>query len=688
VLGHIHRWPRWVVLLAPAALVALVVVWVGAASAASSSLEICKSDANGAAGVTFTFTATNIATGASQQVTVVGGTCAHPFDAAVGKWQITENLSSGLWNVASVAVQPAGALVNENDTAGWVKVKVSASAETQVTFTDTPAGATLKVCKFSASPALQGKQFSFTVGATTTLTATAGASKATAGCSAATPVQPGSLLKVTEAVPDGVKVAAVSVSPNATLTRVTGAVAKLTAGTGANIVYYDDEPVGPPQSGYVEVCKQAGDVFTTGTFAFTIGDSAGLKDTENVAVGQCTGPILVAAGNVDIAEAAVANSHVSNIVVSPSGRQGPTNLTNGTVTVTVPVSATPSGETQVTYINAADLATLKVCKVLTASSGDLAGTRFHFGVKTVLGNDPNGLNIIASTSASGACKNFGTSLPVGSSVTVTEDGVANVGVNGGAPGAGGSSTTTLGPGINTVTFTNQAFGTVEICKNMQTGDEAFNGATFTFTVGAGAPFDVAAGRCSPPVKVPAGTVTVAEAAKASFSFVSSTATGPQGGNRVVSGTNPVTVTVVSGTETLVTFTNKVQRARFKICKVIDPGSTTALGNQDFTFFYTYASDDGEAGSDLVTIPAGGCTGLFGGPDGFPVINTDGSPSLISVSEFQDFSTFQVTSIVVENGSFWPVIPNNPDLASGTAVVNPNVGVVRITYTNATLSAGG
>src|SRR5262249_16446682 len=157
-----------------------------------------------------------------------------------------------------------------------------------------------------------------------------------------------------------------------------GAIAKVTVGPGANLVYYDDEPTGPPQTGYVEVCKQAGDSFTTGTFTFAISDSAGLRDTERVAVGQCTGPIKFAVGNVDIAETLVAGSHVANITTIPVDRLGPNNATNGTATVVVPVSSTPSNETQVTFTNAADLATLKVCKVLTATSGDLAGKSFHF----------------------------------------------------------------------------------------------------------------------------------------------------------------------------------------------------------------------------------------------------------------------------------------------------------------------
>ena len=50
---------------------------------------------------------------------------------------------------------------------------MTAGQETQVTITNAQAAATIKVCKYSSSPALQGAQYSFTVG-TTTVTANAG----------------------------------------------------------------------------------------------------------------------------------------------------------------------------------------------------------------------------------------------------------------------------------------------------------------------------------------------------------------------------------------------------------------------------------------------------------------------------------------------------------------------------------
>ena len=45
-----------------------------------------------------------------------------------------------------------------------MNVKATQNSETQVTFTNSPLPGTLKICKYSSTPAIQGAQFSFTVG--------------------------------------------------------------------------------------------------------------------------------------------------------------------------------------------------------------------------------------------------------------------------------------------------------------------------------------------------------------------------------------------------------------------------------------------------------------------------------------------------------------------------------------------
>ena len=671
--------------LAVAAVLAVAACWAGLASAATGTLEICKAPDNGANGVVFKFTATNLNTGAAKTVSVKGGSCSIAMPAGTAKWSVQENLSSGIWNVTAVNVVPGAAIVKDSVDLGdgLVGVKVTAGVETQVIFTNAQAMATLKVCKWSSTPSIQGSTFTFNIN-NTVVSAVAGDSKADAGCSSPLVYQPGSIVTMTEAVPSGERVADIAVAGNLRLNSSAGGTAKITIGSGVNIVYFDNEPLSPPQLGYIEVCKDAGDQFTTGTYTFTITDSAHATDTEQIPVGQCSGPIQVASGNVSVVETPTPNEYVQNIFTYPSTSLGPYNLTNGAATVVVPVSPTTDNEVQVHFVNAAQLATLKVCKVLTSSSAALAGATFNFTIASSAGPQSS-LSIIASTSPNGACKNFGLGLPIGSSVTVSETGVAFVGANGGAPGAGASSTVTLAPGINSVSFTNQAYGTVEICKNMQAGDEAYNGTFFNFSVNGGTAFGVAAGRCSGGITLPVGSATISEASKQNFAFVSATATGPLGDSRVISGTNPLVVSVPypggSGNETLVTFTNRVLRSVFKICKLIDPGSTTALGGLNYSFNWSYLANGATtSGTATVTPPydsvGGSCTGLIGS---VPIINQDGSPTLITVTETGLGANYQVTTIAVDNGT---TTQNTP--ATGTVSLNPNVGVVAITFTNAAL----
>ena len=687
MISGIKRGPGKAATFVAAVFVAMVVsvAWAGMASAATGSLEICKAPDNGANGVSFKFTATNLNTGATKTVSVKGGSCSSPMPAGTAKWAVQEDLSNGLWNVTHIAVQPAtNALFGALDLAnGIIGVKVTADTETQVTFTNAQAAATLKVCKWSGSGAIQGNSFTFNVGGTI-VTAVAGPDAADAGCSSPVNVQPGSKITVTETVPAGETVASiVPTASNLKLNSSTGGVAHVTVGSGANVLVYENEPLGPPQTGYIEVCKDAFDTFTTGNFTFTIQDSAGFKDTEIVAVGQCTGPIQVAAGNVTVSETLTASTYLHDVWTLPATNLGPYNLTNGTATVVVVPSQSVNQETQVHFDNATTLASLKVCKVLTSTSSALAGSTFTFGVNPSAAAGGS-LSIIASTSPNGACKNYPVLLPVGSTVTVNENGVAFVGANGGAPGAGASSTVTLAPGINTVTFTNQAYGTIEICKNMINSDVAYTNL-FQFSVNGGTSFGVNAGRCSGPMTVPAGTATVQEATLKNFTFVSATATGPDGSSRVISGTNPLTVSIPfpggSGNETLVTFVNKVQRAQFKICKIVDPGSLTPLGGLNFNFLWTTVGNGTTTNSTAGVTPpydgpGGSCTGILGPTGGVPVVNPNGTATTITVVENGLGGIFKVQTIAVDNGT-----TASSNTATGTVVVNPNVGIVTITYTN-------
>ena len=683
------RVTAFVVAVAASAL--LCAMWTGIASAAGAgpgSIEICKAPDNGAAGQSFSFTAT-LGT-STLNATVTGGSCSAPMSAKAGSWVILEDLSSGLWTMTADSVVPSANWVSDNVKVGKVKINVVSGQETQVTVTNAPALATIKVCKWSSSPALQGAQYSFTIGSSP-VTAVAGKNQANAGCSTALPTQPGTKIKITEAVPSGETVASTAVSANTTLKSWTGGVVNVVTGVGANVVYYEDEPVGPPQTGYLEICKDAGDAFisTTVPFNFTITDHAGFTTSVPVLAGQCSGPIQVAAGNVSVVEAPTAGTQVTSITLGPlnnGGTLGPTNINNGTATVVVPVSSDTSVEAQVLYTNSTLLTTIKVCKYLAAGSDALAGKTFTFTVVDAAGTQT--VTIVATTNANGACKNVPVQVPTGSTISVTETGTPNVSADGGAIGAGETKVVASAvQGPNIFSFTNQAFGTIEICKNMIATDTAYNGTVFQFKVDGLPQFGVAAGRCSGPLSVPAGNVVVNELALANFAFVSSSATGPTGDNRVVSGTNPVTVSVPFGgvsNETLVTYTNRVLRSSFKICKLIDPGSTTPLSGLSFQFDWQTLVNGVLSPISTVSVspPYPGpdaCTGLLGN---IPVVNADGTPTMVGVGEIANPAVYRAGSVTVQNGTitFGPA-----DIAPYTGLVNfaPGAGVVIVTYTNRT-----
>jgi len=676
---------------------------------AGGQLELCKDGANGAAGATFKFSGTNLTNGATfGPVTVTGGTCTAAFDVPAGRWQIFEDLSSGLWQMVGVDVVPFANYIGQLNSAGWVKVKVIANApETQVTFKNQPAPATLKVCKFSSSPAIQGSQFNFTVG-TSTLTATAGTSKATAGCSFTKTYQPGTNVTVKENVPANEQVAGISVSPNTTLTSKAGGTANITVGPGANIIYYDNEPVGPAQNGFVEVCKDLfqSDPFISRTTAvnFTVTDRTGTVTNIGVLPTQCSGPIQVAAGNVDIVETVPDGQQVGSISTVPAGALGPFNRANGTATVVVPVSQTSTGEVQVHFANQTITSTLKVCKVLTATSGGLANKGFTFSVADQFGTQP--VTVRATTDPSGACVIVPGNFPLGDVVTVTEQATPSVGAEGGQPNTSASKQVTIGSGINSIVFTNQAFGQLEICKDLDPGSQAYAGTKFVFTItgnGVNTSQTIAAGVCGTPLVVPVGQYTVSEdlSKTPGFAVASITATGNDG-DRTVSKTATsitfnvplFTAPVPTGGETSVTFTNSAQTAVVKICKQIDPGSTsTAIAQQPYSFTvydFTGGVQGAVLGSGGVTPPyppdpnaSASC--VVTGP--YPVVGTNGKPTKLQVTEDNNDGAHGFTGVVTDvNGN---AIWNNPPSPTPRKVANITLtgpGTVVVTFVNSATAA--
>jgi len=501
---------------------------------------------------------------------------------------------------------------------------------------------------------------------------------------------------------------------------------KINVKAGANVLTFDNEPQAQPQRGTLEVCKTAGgDPFVAQipNVKFDVTDNGGNGVTQHVTVNMegCTGPLDVAAGVVVVQEIIPANTHVAGITVGGSGQLGQFNLINGTANVVVPVNP---GDTLVTFTDNADTATLKVCKVLSASSSSLSGQTFVFSVSDPAfaagtpgspGN-PIKVPVIASTSPGGSCVIVGgtanpVAFPVNSTATATED-LTPFGLYVTSNQPGNSVSTVIQPGVNNLSITNQALGVMEICKTVS--DPGYNGFIFTFTYKNADPtvtdprasgtVTVAPPRCSTRLIVPVGNYTITEVVGSTttsngtpvpkaFQFVSSSATGPFGENRCTTGNNqscgnPLTVSVpyflssdpIAWGETLVNFTNKVSKFQVKICKYIEAGSVQPLGGRSYSF-NIYVNGTKQTFTDptatTVNPPYPSCTGIL---LNLPIITTTGAATRVSVEEQASPNT--APSATVDTGpSTMPGTNEGGNVVGRTVTFNPVVGPNVVSFTN-------
>ena len=722
MLGGMNGGPRWIAALAGAIVTSALLgsIWAGVAAAGKNAgkqpvtpgqIEICKSGDNGALGQQFNFTITNNST--NQAVQIAGGSCSAALSFNPGSYTITEDLSGGLWQIKSIAVQPDDAWLSETDKKGMVKVTVTAGQETQVSYTDAGAPGTFKVCKWSASPSLQGKQYTFTIG-TQTVTAIAGSSPGSAMCSGLMPEQPGTRLTVTENVPAGLKVVSTTAGGAANITSSANGVVKVTTGVGVNIVTFENEPVGPPQTGFVEICKDAADDFVSGTFHFELSDQNGQNldanpggtpaTGEDILVGQCSGPIKVPAGPVIVTELPNPNTQVAQIWAADPSTLGLTNLINGSATVVVPVSTDGSNEVLVHFVNKTLTSQLKICKLLPAGSEALAGKTFTFDVT----DDayPDGahwpVQIVASAGVNGACKIVADKwghpvvFPIGSTVTATEmNSDPFVSGDGNPAGTPDVQTLTIGPGVvNPLTFSNTALGQLEICKRMLNRDDDL-GQLFTLNyVNAvnskiKGTVKIAAGACSLPQVVPAGnyiltedlsklTVNLGNGVKAqAFAFAASDARGPIDDNRCVPQQstadnydlpvvgrrsintncgNPLTVSVpyFNSTDPIkfgeTTVTVWNKLVRSSVKLCKVVTSDSMASLSGTSFHFTWsAASDGSAHGSADLTP-GTCSGIMGS---FPIAISDGmgglAPNKVTVKETTPTGIAYVSSATLTGG---------------------------------------
>ena len=640
---------------------------------APGTIELCKAAANGMSGKTFSFSIDG-----GSAILVTGGGCSGPMSVAAGSHTIVEAPTAGL----QVKAIKANHLVSKDLTHGTVTVTVKAGSteatETLVTYTNIANPALgLKVCKSAASnsPNLVGDLFSFTENGNPPFSVAAG-TVAAPNCGPVTKFKLGTVVNVSELATAGTFVSGITVSDGrGTNVNAAAGTVDATVGAGVTVVTYTNQVNPIAQTGYIEVCKSTYDEFVSGSFDFTITPATGPAIQQSVQVGQCTAPLLVNAGNVTVTEAAVFPTFVDGISVFPSGRTVSSNLSNRTVTVKV-VQGDSSTETAVDFDNATLRGNFKVCKTITASSSALAGKPFYFDVVDAFGSHTD--TVYAGAAGTTACVIDFDNPPLGSAVSITEESTYSV-VNTAVSVSPASNDTgsfvptanlKIGAGFTTATFTNQAYGTVEICK--VAADASTATQSFQFSVNGGAPIWVHAGQCSLPIAVPAGTATVAEAGKANFHLVSVAATGPAGETRVVSGTNPVTVSTPFGgveNETVVTFTNAVNTGQFKICKV---SSEPTLQGVTFTFISVYELPNAGPVESIAQLTPGTCSQLSAN---IPVVDPDGNPIDIGVHE-ESVSGVAVSNIAVQNGT---LVSSDP--GSGSATLHVNQGFTTITYTN-------
>ncbi|MGA3162014.1 MAG: hypothetical protein ABSC77_12430 [Terracidiphilus sp.] len=209
---------------------------------------------------------------------------------------------------------------------------------------------------------------------------------------------------------------------------------------------------------------------------------------------------------------------------------------------------------------------IKGCKV--AGLGVAVGTPFAF-----THTDPYGTGtatIPAGPAPGGYCKH-GDPLPIGTNMVIQETpipaglSVSDIIVTPASQLVSinlitGTVTVKIGPGVTEVTYTDHSLkgGYLEICKQGIAGAAPMTG-DFTFTVpGVPGPITVPVGYCSPPIEVPAGTLTIKETPKPGTHMVSCSAypTGRQGPCNPAAWTSTVTVpSGVLSTQTIATITD-------------------------------------------------------------------------------------------------------------------------------------
>ncbi len=666
------------------AVAAAGVLSVGANAAfAQGTLEICKSSANGMSGRTFEFSIAGSAT----PVSVKGGRCTGPMTVPHGDIAITELATSPATEVDSVVVRPSQRFKSLNGNTAVVTVPAGSTAanETRITFVNVPAGGPtgdLKICKLSETPAYWGRQFSFSVNGGPAISTEANPAfddPSTWSCREAGSFAQGTNVTVRELIPAGSEIAWIDSDPADCLQDfdTNAGTADLLIGSGACVVLFDNEPIPPTGTGFLEVCKDAGfdnnDSEVLGVpFDFTIDEPDASSQDITVLGGQCSAPIPVAAGVVRVTEHANAGYSLVGVYTIPEDRLLASNLINRTADVEVPTSDNPNDESQVHFVNVRDRAQLKICKALGPGSSAFDGREFTFNVVDEDGFQRDPLNPRVTASSAGTqCVIVG-AFPTGHTVSVSEANPApysSASCDGSSPGlipgTNRPGTITMQPGINTITCTNQAIGKLEICKFVT--DRIEFDRTFYFRIDGGPRLAVRAGRCSEPQYVTPGNHTVVEDLSMEYDFELDTSHS-SGGIAVTPSSaevsrntlaRSVTVNVPyageDGDEVRVDYYNRIKRGQVKVCKHITPGSADSLGTKEFDFNVYF---NGRGPIVLSDVRPGECRLVLdntGSPNSQPILQLNGNPTRIGVEEIgatdalTPAGTWHVSNLALQGG---------------------------------------
>jgi hypothetical protein len=410
----------------------------------------------------------------------------------------------------------------------------------------------------------------------------------------------------------------------------------------------------------------------------------------------------VPVGTVTVTERSSSDYKLDDVFAIPEGR-----LLDSTH-VEVPASTSTNDETQVHFVNEHARGQLKVCKTLAAGSPLGALNPFRFDVLDLQGGTEARRVEVTGVPGTTQCVIAG-DFPTGHTVVVTENlppaAFTAASGPGCAPDIGGNlaCSTTVAPGVNSVTVTNMAQGQIEICKRVtDTLAEPEAGRLFTFRIDGAQTVRVRPGTCSPPQLVPVGSHTVAENAEQNYELdLNSTGRGidvTPAGAEIGRNASARTVTVnvpwagdpAAGGEVVIRYTNRIKRAQFKVCKLVAPGSVDALGTMGFDFSLT-TSDPAHIGPYFIRgLMMNECT-LFRDQTGnvsIPVIDANGNNNFAEVIELtdpQNPGAFTVSSITFQGPLFTQTfcLPGTPPTCLPVADVFPGPTVNVVTFTNRT-----